>query len=251
MRQGLARHGIKVEFTARDDPIEGADFHVTWSIKRPNIFRWKERTGRHVLVMERGYLPDRFVYSSIGWDGLNNRAIFPEPEGWERWDDLFSQYLKPWRETNTGNALLCGQVPGDSALYGMDMDAWARETARELQGRGYRVLFRPHPLTVRRNGVTVPEGAERAPGETLEDSLEHVDLCVTYNSNAGVESVLHGTPTVTLDKGAMAWGVSSHDYSAVRPDRETWAFRMAWCQWTLDEIADGTAWQALKTCVEL
>jgi hypothetical protein len=29
--------------------------------------------------------------------------------------------------------------------------------------------------------------------------------------------------------------------------RERWAHRLAWCQWTLEEIASGDAWDALVT----
>ena len=249
MRAGLARHGIDSVFTHGDTPIDAVDFHVTWSIKRPKIFRWRERTGRHVLVMERGYLPDRMVYSSIGWDGLNNRAVFPAAPDGGRWERHFADHMKPWRRTGGKTALLCGQVPGDSALYGLDLNRWAQSTADRLATDGWDVIFRPHPLTLRQGTNWTPRGCLLAAGGSLQDALDHADLCVTYNSNSGVEAVLHGTPTVTLDEGAMAWGVSAHDFHPVTPDRTEWAHRLAWCQWTLEEIERGDAWEALRSCI--
>jgi hypothetical protein len=54
---------------------------------------WGWRRGREwfakgydVLVMERAYLDNRFVWTSLGWNGLNGRARWPIPvDGGARW----------------------------------------------------------------------------------------------------------------------------------------------------------------------
>jgi len=49
----------------------------------------------------------------------------------------------------------------------------------------------------------------------------------------------------------MAWDVCSHDLSQIVnpliPDRETWLDRLAYCQWTPEEIESGETWEHLST----
>lgn len=203
-----------------------------------------------IFVFERGYLPDRMKFTSIGYNGLNRRATFPAcADQGQRFDSLWPGLIKPWR-TGGEYVLLCGQVPGDAALYNVNFDDWAQKVTYQLRQRDENVVFRPHPFLVR-NGrqYRVPAGARLSKVASLEQDLANAKLCVTYNSNSGVESVLFGTPTVTMDKGAMAWDVTTHNIAdePIMPEREAWAHRLAWCNWTLDEIAEGKAWEAIRT----
>jgi hypothetical protein len=49
----------------------------------------------------------------------------------------------------------------------------------------------------------------------------------------------------------MAWDVTSHHVSQalVTPDRNEWFRRMAWTQWTLQEITSGEAWEVVRTAM--
>lgn len=248
MRQGLARHGIEASFVPRGT-LSDCDVAVIWGFKPPEFVHEMQRRGTRLLVMERGYFPDRMVWSSLGWDGLNNRARFPEcPDRGERFAQHWPKLLQPWKDGGR-HILLIGQVPGDAALYGLNLDAWAQDTTRQIQqvfGTA-PILFRPHPLVLRTQRVRCPVGAELSTG-TLQEDFAGAKCTVTFNSNTGVESVCYGIPTVTLDIGAMAWPVTSHalDDEIITPDRAEWTHKLAWCQWRIEEIADGTAWDTLK-----
>jgi hypothetical protein len=251
MKKGLAKHGIPAHFIPKGglgDATKG-DIMVMWGYKPPHIVQAIKANKIPLLVMERGYFPDRFVFSSMGWNGLNNRAKFPYRCDFgyrfqQHWPDL----LKPWKEGGR-YVLVCGQVPGDAAIYGADLDVWAQGVVNTLVARGEQVVFRPHPFVKKNNYVTWPKGANQSSTDSFMDDLKDAKTCVTYNSNAGVEAVCAGVPTVTMDKGAMAWPVTSHSLEdpPIRPDRTAWAHQLAWCQWQLGEIADGTAWEALRT----
>ena len=71
-------------------------------------------------------------------------------------------------------------------------------------------------------------------------------IAVTLNSSIGVQCVLNGIPTITMDEGAMAWDVTGHTIADVcAPDREAWCHFLAWTQWTDEEIREGRPWQHL------
>lgn len=249
IRKGLERHGIECEFVNGDRFAASADFHVTWGaqVKRPTIFELSDLESKPVLVMERAYLPDRMEWTSMGWGGLNNRAHFPKcPDDGERFEKHWPDLLKPWRRSNNGHVLVCGQVPGDSSVHGVDLGAWIQEVVETLSGE---VVFRPHPVMIERNiSIQYPIGASVSTHDTLAEDLIGCRLCITYNSNSGVEAVLAGIPTVCWDKGAMAWTMTTRSpwEKPLRPNRKAWAHHLAWCQWQREEIEDGTAWDHLK-----
>jgi len=235
MAQGIQRHEPCYVGT---EAAADADAVVCWGWRIGQQYR-----GRDVLVMERGHVGDRRLYTSCGWNGLAGRGTYPGClDSGERWAQRHS--MRPWRQDGR-YALVLGQVAGDAALHGLDVQAWAQRVTDGLHGLGRAVVYRPHPLT---GAGFCPVGATLAYG-TLDDALAGAALAVTYSSTAGVECVLAGVPTVAMDAGAMCWPVSGHTLDdVVRPDRTAWAHALAWTGWTREELTDGTAWESLKSC---
>lgn len=245
MAAGLERHGVEVTVSGHDQP-QPCDIAVIWGApaKHPMV----TMTARHLLVMERGHLPDRFLYASCGWDGLAGRGRYPKaPDGGQRWRERYGHLLQPWK-IGGEYALVIGQVEGDAALGDLAFDRWAQQQTDALLATGWPVLYRRHPLAS--HDGRKPVGSVLAHG-TLAEDLAKAAVVVTFNSTAGVEAVLAGVPTVTLDEGAMAWPVTSHALGhLVRPSREAWAHDLAWTGWTLEEIASGDAWAHLGPIME-
>jgi hypothetical protein len=243
MAAGLERHGYDTAIVPKGSmPPEGSPFIVCWGWREGRRLR---EAGYNVLVMERGYVGDRYQWTSLGWNGLNGRATWNAPaDNGERFERNFGHLLKPWKEDRSGYALLIGQVRGDAALQGIVIDHWYLEAADAIKRAGYSLKFRPHPEALRRGIAGNALMSCRLNG-TLEEALDGASCVVTYNSNTGVEAALAGVPVIAIDKGSMAWPVASHgiDQPLVTPDRTEWCRRMAWRQWTEDEIASGLAWE--------
>lgn len=203
--------------------------------------------SRDILVMERGYIGDRFHYTSLGWNGLNGHAIFPEypDDGGERFRS-HGAVLKPWK--NDGDyALILGQVPGDASLQGKDLTPFYASIATEIRRvYGIPVHFRQHPEAEKRGRPwNVPGWVIKSTG-TLDEALSGAAFTASYNSNASVLSVLAGVPAFVADRGSMAWDVCSHDITKIiRPDREDWAMRTSFTQWSPAEIESGLPLRAL------
>lgn len=189
--------------------------------------------GHEVLVMERGYIGDRFTWTSLAWNGLNNRGTVYTPDDSSRLHKFHAEHLKPLNEPGE-YVLIAGQVPGDMSLQGTNLRPWYE--AQAAKDWGMPVKFRPHPLAHKRGPVFPVRSAQTLKG-SLADALDNAALVVTYNSNTGVDAVLAGKRATAEDPGSMIWGMT---------DRQKWAEQLAWRQWTLDEIRDGSAWEIVN-----
>jgi len=122
-----------------------------------------------------------------------------------------------WR---TGSKrVLCGQHGAYSPHYERPEDWYSTVSATH---------FRGHPAGDN------PTGLPRV------HDWDDVGVAITLNSSVAVDAVIAGVPAVTMDEGAMAWDVTSHDASkTITPDRKPWLEWLSWTQWNHDEIRDG------------
>jgi hypothetical protein len=235
LAMGARAHGMRV--IEQSDIVHVRTEHAAcWGWRMGRQLRDR---GHEVLVMERGYLGDRFAWTSLGWNGLNGRAAFAtRNDGGERFRQHFGSRLKPWNPEGR-YVLLIGQVPGDMSLQGRDLAPWYAEQAERARNL-YRlpVMFRPHPLAVSRGLDGQVPMTQTLQGD-LQESLANAEVVITFNSNTGVDALLAGKPTISHDRGSMVWGLANGGFA--EPARERWFGRLAWFQWTLDEIRNGTA----------
>jgi hypothetical protein len=235
--------------------IEGLKAHGISAIAAPNSYNiktkcvacwgWKigkrlRAAGHDVLVMERGYLGDRFKWTSLAWNGLNGHGEFPKfDSSTDRFEKNFN--MKPWQSTGD-YVLIMGQVPGDESLQGRDLMSWYADAAKVAQTVYQKpVIFRPHPEAIRKGFKQKIVGFENCT-LPLEDSLAFAHAAITFNSNSAVDAVVQGVPVVAYDKGTMAWEVAGKKIGEIKtPCRKNWASALAWKQWAIDEIASGFA----------
>lgn len=254
LERGFRRHGDEVIWNTYNT-VPSADVVAVWTWRQPVVLDAMMKSGRHVLVMERGYFHPRTAFYSLAIDGLNGFGRFPAGlDRGERFEKFFAHHLRPWRTDDPGRvALVIGQVPGDCSLGGLDPDLWARQMTNELRRADWRVLFRPHPTVLQRVrpntlGPLVPPGATWVRERSLADDLADSAICVTYSSNCALDAVLHGTPAIAISRGSIAWDVTTHDLHStpIKSDRSAFLADMAWKQWTPEELSDGTAWEAVR-----
>jgi hypothetical protein len=251
MAEGLRRHGHETFFVPFDQPAE-CDMAVVWGWRQKMVEMRCRRNGTPLLVMERGHIQPRFEFTSCGFGGIQRHAEYPDITDPSRWNKLFSHHLEPWKGAGE-YALICGQVRGDASIGNLNIVDWGNQVTRELNDLGYEVVYRPHPFSIRHSDNFCPAGARLSLDPSLESDMEHAAFVVVYCSTAGVEAALAGVPVVTLNDGAMAWPVASHVLTdpIVKPDRTEWMSRLAWTQWTKEELCAGVAWDALKTCASI
>jgi len=207
--RGLEAIGIPATISDSRDRVSDVAILLGTSLWR-NI----EVSGKYLLV-DRASFGDPF-YVQLVWNGHGRRGnhCVPDDLG-DRWERMGVK-VKPWR---TGSrVILCGQTETYSPHWA-DLVPWYRSTNA--------THFRPHP---RGMNYSLP----------LVKTFDDCKVAITLNSSVGVDAVMSGVPTVTMDEGAMAWDVTGHrPDEIVTPDRTDWLRWLAWTQWNEDEIVTG------------
>lgn len=216
-RVGLERLGYKVrdELTLRPGP---KDILVTWNRigeghTAANAFEFERNP---VIVAENATWSNDFA--GRRWytlcDGYHNRSSGVRFGGPERWDDLGIE-IEPMRLPGAQTVLLPSRGIGPPQIA-MPRD-WLARTRRRFPTARVRL----HPG----RGVATP----------LKWDLEYASRVVTWGSGAAVLAAMWGCEVIS----DMPDWIGSHlptDASRIGMLR-----RLAWAQWTLKEIEDGTA----------
>lgn len=229
MISGLRKIGIRGISVSNEISVR-TKYVACWGWKLGK--RLRER-GLEVLVMERGYIGDRFKYTSLGWNGLNGYATFPEypDDGGERFRE-HGGVMKPWKDGGD-YALILGQVKNDASLQGKDISSWYKQRSEDCKAYELPVFFRPHPEARRRGGYTSISGIPNIEG-SLEDVLAGAAVTVAFNSNSCLDSLLAGVPCFAGDKGSLVFSLCN----GLKVDREP-IHQIAWKQWSIEEIESG------------
>ena len=222
---------------------------ISWP--RGEIFRQQRQNNKDVVVLETGYInrgDGETHHYAAGFNGLNGRADFrnkgmPSDRAHKLRRHHGLRFLR-WREEGS-HVVLCGQVPWDAAVDCLDYMKWLQDAVEALRATSRRVVFRPHPKA-RLNPIP---GFDYST-EPLQVDLQNAHCVIACNSNACVEAVIEGIPTISTDQGSMAWEVSSHSIEDLErlemPDREQWINDLAYSQWTIAEMKSGEAWAHLS-----
>ncbi len=217
-KSGLERLGLAVHLGNHTE----ADMLVTWSPWRGSVRAALQARyyseGKRVLIMENGWLPviGGGQFYQVAADGWNGTGTFPAggPERWPRW----GLKPKPWQENPGGHILVIGQRghPHD--------DRTAPPGWHETIGP-----FERPPL--RR-----PREASRPLMADIDGAAEvHV-----WTSSAASYAVMAGVPVVYHGPNLMVAALASRPGQPhFRGERLPELQRLAWAQWTAEEIATG------------
>jgi hypothetical protein len=219
--------------------------HVARSYKRGAIFKAQIENKLDTVIIETGYInrgsgPDN--HYAVGLNGINGRADFKNKNSPHDRMEKLGLIPVAWRSGD--HVLLCGQVPWDASCDFTDHREWLEKTARGIfLATDRAVVFRPHPLC-KLNPIPGTIYSTRS----LENDLKDAFVCVTFNSNTGVNSVMDGVPVIACDEGSMVYNIAGHSIPDIedvkKPDRTQWLADLCYAQWKPDEF--GEAWEHLK-----
>lgn len=210
----------------------------------------------------------------VGVNGfLNQDAYWPELDNETADQRLASLGIKweGWKNNRKGHILVALQLPGDASLRSANINDWAYRTIVEIRKHTDKtIVIRNHPLSSDRAFADHEELARKLLVANIQnirlsdgavvpwpEDLNQAYCTVTYTSGLAIDSVLAGIPTIACDAGNFAWGISSRTPNEINnlilasDDEVTqWLRNLAGCQWSNEEMRNGTAWKYLLPVIK-
>ena len=231
----------------------------------------RESVKRYEEICDKSYFSFGIDRSGIDKFATKGAAkICDEDNPRDRWDEL-NKVLKPWRKEGK-HILVFGQMERNIGMMNVRRKLKTRKASRVRDHFSYilrkvrevtnrPIIFRYHPNQKRELlSDQLPLNVEFSTARPislwgkktlLSEDLNNcwASVCVG-STNAGIDSVINGIPTICLDADCLAYDVSEHDLLNIEkpamPKREQWVYDLAYCQWNLSEIARGLTWKYLK-----
>lgn len=216
---GLEVCGYDVVYGLPND-IKKGDIFVTWNrIGAANVVAKRFESAKNtVIVAENATWGNGFLgrhWYTLGLNYHNTSGRYPVGSN-ARWDDL-GVSLAPFRPL--GEVVILPQRGIGSSPTVMPRD-WPKLAAKRHGGR-----VRKHP--------------GKLPGISLEDDLKKCGLAITWGSGAAIKALMMGIRV----KSEMPNWIGEQDNTDA--GRLAMFRRLAYAQWTIDEIKTGEPFSRL------
>lgn len=226
------KHGIPgSQVTLGDPPGNGQPFAVwgqEWLTLR--IVPRAARERRPFWQIDNGFLlPARGTVE--GYYRITYRSMSPillrDPEP----RPALAIKMRPWRQSGR-HVVLALPGPTFGRAIGLDVPGWIKTIEAKLRAMTDR------PIVVRPKTLVAP----------LDPDLADAWALVTHSSNVAVDAVVAGIPVfVAPTSPAAPVGRTDLDIEhPVMPERDAWWASLMCQQFTLPEMANGTAWRLMR-----
>lgn len=204
------------------------------------------KAGEDVYIADNGYLRRDQYYrvTKNGW-----QVTEPGKGDFTRLKNL-NISISDW-EPGGVHVLLCPPGEKYANIMGFSAVTWYRDTVRRIReytDRQIVLRVKPDHKAIEHNYGPLP----RLPhNRHLHTDLINCKAVVVYNSNVAVDALLEGVPVVTLAECAaspLSTPIEQINTPVYSPEREAFAAHLAANQWNIEEIVNGTCWNALSNC---
>ena len=221
----------------------------------PRIMAEYIAAGKTVVFVDLGYWGRRLGGRYKGYHKVTINGRNPDKYLMKRNRDanritLLGIKALPWR--SDGNFIIVAGMSDKSAnSYGLKPEEWERWAVAELQKHTIRpIIYRPKPSWLAAKPIP---GSHFQPAQKSSDATAKTfagcHAVVTHHSNIAIDALVNGVPSFCWDGAATC--MSLQDLSKIEkplrpPARDQWLANIAWCQWSVPEIASGAMWRSLK-----
>jgi len=259
--ESLEKAGEEIQLNCNGN----SDVAVIWSVLWQGRMKgyksiWEEcqQKNKPVVVLEVGGIKRNETFK-VGINGVNREADFAnENVDGERWKKLNIK-LKPWQPTGD-TIIICGQHhQSHQWRNNPTMNLWFEQQINEIRKHTDRpIIVRPHPRnpigldTKRWKNVSykIPQRDYNTIDDTdFKETLKHAWAVINYSSNPAMMAVFNGIP-VFVSAQSLCYDVGNNNLNKINnpvmPDRQNWANRLAYTEWTTEEIRQGLPWERIK-----
>lgn len=222
------------------------DLAMAYGWAEPHVFDAYRDAGKPFVYVDLGYWGRKAPGDELG--GYHKVCVserhpnsmigrcFPAT----RWREA-GLNVKPWR-TSGRHVLLAGLSAKAAASYGFGPQEWEYAIIGQIRRYTARpIVYRPKPSWT--NAPAIPGTRFSPAGEALAAVLADCWAVVTHHSNVQIDAMLAGVPFFAEHGAGIGLRFPLDMIDAPPPyragDREAVLNDLAWCQWTLAEIAAG------------
>ena len=267
---GVMLHGdtaVVMSTTNYDLPEMDADVAVVIGVKGKSrkIIDDYGSLGKQFIYVDKGYLRiantfhdrlSRSLYYKISVNDFQPLKYLMDLDvPTDRWDNLQSKHgieLKPFKYDGEEIIWLGPSQKycdfhhlGDATLFSERMMKRLSKLSK------HTIVYRPKHSW--KDAQPIQGTRFSRPPRKIEDEFVDAYALVVHGSNMSAEAIINGIPVVTLGP-AIARPVSLTDIEKIE-NRSTptdarrldWLSKIAYCQWTVAEMADGSAWEHVRS----
>lgn len=223
------------------------------------------------LLARKVFQPNE--YYRVGVNGFLNKDAYFGPDKDYSADRLrlLGYMYNGWARDRGDKIVIAMQLAGDASLRNNDINEWCWDTIKTLRKYTDRPIeVRTHP-GVSDKGWGNHEGLFKqivfsdyknikfVNGREVpwEQHITDAYCVVSYTSGLSIDAIFSGIPVIACDEGNFAWNISERKIKNIEnllvPDENIvrqWLNNLAWCQWTVEEMEEGTCFKHLRSGIE-
>jgi hypothetical protein len=223
------------------------------------------KAGRQIIFIDKGYTRKNTFRVAV--NGFHPTQYLMKLNCLNGRFDAANLIVKPYPKTPRGDYIL---FDGASQKYcnfmklGDQLD-WGISVLKTIRAHSDRnIAYRPRPTHNRVDEDIILERLcqEKLTNVRLDvgpvaESIEDAYTVVSHGGNIGWEAALAGKPNFIIHD-SIARPVAETEWSrldkALVPTEELrrrWMYNVMHCQWTINEFADGTAWEHIQVQLKM
>tara|TARA_A100001011_G_C14286999_1_gene834273 strand:- start:984 stop:1805 length:822 start_codon:yes stop_codon:yes gene_type:complete len=215
------------------------------------VYKWCEKEKKDFYFLDHGYFSyahDYPYWLRITKNGHCQTKLFDRPS--DRYEKYFKQDLKPWHKKGSKILIL---PPTNAISNFFSATDWLGNTLKILRDNTDRELVvreKPYNPGIAKDHVgatikvDIPTNVKSGPINWNE-----YFACVTFNSNTMIESFHNGVPVFCDPNNCGATPIAETDFSKIETpvygDRMSLFSSLAYNNFTMEEMSNGTAWSLL------
>lgn len=257
MAQGIRRTGDRAVSLPANAFKGQVDFDVAVFYGQQDPLREVGRryveAGANFLYIDMGYWSRRMRARYDGYHKivLNGRHPREQMNGRHRPGDRLKAHNVAAKPQHRGPAVLLAGMSGKAAwTYDFKAEQWERDAiARVRQVTDRPILYRPKPSW--KDARPLPGTKWADPLKPIGMFLRQSHIVVTHHSNVGVDAIVEGVAVYSEDGAARILAETDlqnleNPHRADQETRQQFLCDLAYCQWTLEEMAAGLPWRQIK-----
>lgn len=214
------------------------------------VYKWCQKENKDFYFMDHGYFTN--AHDTPHWLRITKNkhcqnVLQEKPT--DRYEKYFRQDIKAWNKQGSKILVL---PPTNAIANFFNVEDWLNVTLKTLKENTDRIIDvreKPYNPTIAVDHVGATVKIDKPTNHQGRINWPDYYATVTYNSNTMIASLANGVPIFCDPNNCAAAPISETDFTKIETpqygDRMALYSSLAYNNWSLKEMSDGTAWRML------